>query len=176
MNFKKTDELTVNICAALLVMVLFTIPCVQIIYYLSFIPGYSRFIKLKGLVTQSLKQNIYTDDTFFETKTTIYQTTFSIYDLYSNTTSCLISKSEKYYKLSNTYYIYLNTKSIDYFTHSAECVEYPSNRIITSILLVIFLLPTIAVFGSVIINLYKKCLTNLNKKNDYTLISQVEMI
>lgn len=176
MSSTKPTEPTENTCAALVIIVLFSIPAIQLLYFLSVIPGFSRFIKLNGLVTQSIKQNIYLDDILFETKKTVFQTTFSIYDSYSNTTSCLIPQPETEYVVGQTYPIYLNVKSINYLTHSAKCYENPPNQIFAGIFLLLFLGPIIFSICIVCSNLYKYFCTNLNKRNNYRPVEQVEMV
>ncbi len=173
---ERKDKFGEELCAVLIAMILFGIPSLSLIYYISIIPGYSRFLNLNGLVTHSLEQKIYSDDSLFNTRTTVYQTTFSIYDSYSNTSSCSIPKSETMFKLGKTYSIYLDTQTIDYLSHSGECYEFVPNNAVASFGFVVFFIPVIILFVILFANLYKYFCTNSNKKNNYIPVSQVEMV
>ncbi len=118
MMLKSKEDFCPAICATIIIMLIFSLISYPIIYEISIIPGFSRFVPIVGTVNEITKQYKLND---FYRQTKYYKTTFNITQLEYNIPSCDTFVNKDFYKLNGKHDIIFDISSIDY---SGNLIEY----------------------------------------------------
>ena len=117
MMLKSKEDFCPTICVAIIVMLLFSCISYPLIYEISVIPSFSRFVPIVGTVNEITKQYKLND---FYHQTKYYKTTFNITNPAYNIPSCDAFVNKDFYKLNSKHNIIFDISSIDYSGNSIK--------------------------------------------------------